>query len=240
VWLSGKAKRKLAVAGLLAVVLAMLLIFDMPAKKTWTDAVLPLSGMVIALDPGHGGPDGGAVSRDGLVEKDVNLEISRYLRDYLQEAGALVVMTREDDRDLAGEEGPGRRKTRDLHRRVEMIRERQADLVVSIHMNSITSSRWSGAQTFYYPENHEAKNLASLIQDELKKNLENTKREINTVQTVYLLKELTMPTVLVEVGFLSNPGEARLLADPHYQKKVAACIYRGMLRYVSGEKFGSI
>ncbi len=220
----------------------ILLTQEVPATRTWTYWTLPLSGKVIAIDAGHGGADGGAVSKQGLVEKDLNLAIALQLRDYLQQAGAIVVMTREGDNDLA-EEGTSKlskRKTQDLQKRAEFVKEKNANLLLSIHMNSIPSPRWSGAQTFFYPNLPENAVLASLIQDEIRRNLENTERLAATVNTVYLLKAMNeVPSALVEVGFLSNPGEASRLADSEYQKRVAASIYQGVLRFTAGEKWGS-
>lgn len=196
---------------------------------------MPLAGKVIALDAGHGGPDGGAVSREGTIEKDLNLAIVLYLRDYLQQAGAAVVLTREGDYDLAAPEirGYSKRKTGDLLERARQIESRNVDFAISIHMNSMPSPRWSGAQTFYYSGNEEGKRMAEEIQKELRIVLENTNRAAKTNDTVYLLKTLKIPTVLVEVGFLSHPEEARLLADEAYQKTVAAAIYRGILSYAA-------
>lgn len=121
--------------------------------------------------------------------------------------------------------------------RVRFIEEQQADLLVSIHMNSIPSPRWRGAQTFYYPNHADNANLAALVQEELRRNLENTDRVANRAdKKVYLLEAMKIPAVLVEVGFLSNPEEAGLLGTESYQRKVAASIYQGILRYYSGEK----
>jgi N-acetylmuramoyl-L-alanine amidase len=237
VWLNTHGKIKLAVVAVLLGLITYLLTYQLPATQTWTYWTMPLSGRVVAIDAGHGGPDGGAVSKDGVVEKDIALAISRHLRDYLQQAGAIVVMTREGDRDLAsaGERSLSKRKTEDLLKRVELIERSNADMLVSIHLNSIPSPKWRGAQTFYYPSNEEGKKLAGFIQQEVKSNLKNTDREPNTEEQFYLLKTLRIPAVLVEVGFLSNPEEARHLADPNYQKKMAEAIYRGILRYASGE-----
>jgi N-acetylmuramoyl-L-alanine amidase len=192
---------------------------------------------VIALDAGHGGADGGAVSRDGIIEKDLNLAIVLYLRDYLQQAGALVQLTREGDYDLASPETKGysRRKTEDLLQRADQVRKQQANMTISIHMNSIPSPQWSGAQTFYFPRNAESQRLASVIQTEIREMLGNTQRIAKKADKIYLLKTLEMPTALVEVGFLSHPEEASLLANEEYQRKVAAAIYRGILKFSSGE-----
>ncbi|MNI67788.1 Germination-specific N-acetylmuramoyl-L-alanine amidase precursor [compost metagenome] len=144
-------------------------------------------------------------------------------------------MTREGDYDLAqdGTKGYSKRKTEDLKQRVRSIEEEGADLFISVHMNSVPSNRWSGAQTFYYPNHEGNKALAGLVQEELRTTLENTDRVAKTVNTVYLLKMLKMPAALVEVGFLSNPQESTLLGDDVYQRKVATSIYRGILRYAS-------
>ncbi|MFC4778134.1 N-acetylmuramoyl-L-alanine amidase CwlD [Paenibacillus sp. GCM10023252] len=239
IWMNYRGALRIAVGVFVVLLTAILLTQDMPVSRTWTYWTLPLSGQTIAIDAGHGGADGGAVSKQGVVEKDLNLAIALQLRDYLQEAGAVVIMTREGDYDLAdqGTRAYSKRKTEDLLRRVEQIRESKPTLVLSIHMNSIPSPKWSGAQTFFYPNHPDNQRLAALIQDEMKRNLENTKRIAATANTVYLLKALEeMPTALVEVGFLSNPGESQLLADANYQRQVAASVYQGILRFCAGEK----
>lgn len=233
---------KKAVIGLcLLAVLAGLAIYERPAAKVWNYWSLPLAGRKIVLDAGHGGPDGGAVSKQGLIEKNINLAVTLYLRDYLQQAGAIVVMTREVDKDLAGAEtrGYSKRKTEDLKQRVRFIEEQEADLFISIHMNSVPSERWRGAQTFYFSNNGNSAALADLIQQELRRNLENTDRVAKVSdKPVYVLQALKIPAALVEVGFLSHPEESRLLGDEGYQRKVAASIYQGLLRYASGEGAG--
>jgi N-acetylmuramoyl-L-alanine amidase len=209
-----------------------------PEQTSWS--ALPLAGRVIALDAGHGGLDGGAVSASGIVEKEITLAIALLLRDYLQEAGAAVIMTREDDSEHVNPGVIGR-KRQDLTKRVEIVNNSNADLMISIHLNSIGSSRWRGAQTFYQPNRSEDHaRLAKLIQAELIRNLENTNRAAKPLdRNILLMREVNVPAALVEVGFLSNPEEAALLSSPEYQKKVAAAIYRGILRYASGEKLGS-
>ncbi|TFE23914.1 N-acetylmuramoyl-L-alanine amidase CwlD [Cohnella luojiensis] len=232
-----EALLRVGIVTCLILLTAAVFLSEIPSSRTWTHWTLPLTGKVIALDAGHGGADGGAVSRDGVIEKDLNLAIVLYLRDYLQQAGAIVLLTREGDYDLALPETKGysRRKTEDLLQRAERVRKQQANLAISIHMNSIPSPRWSGAQTFFSPKNKEGQRLATVIQSELRGVLGNTQRIAKKADTIYLLKTLEMPTALVEVGFLSHPEEANLLADEEYQRKVAAAIYRGILRFTSGE-----
>ncbi|MBA4542320.1 MULTISPECIES: N-acetylmuramoyl-L-alanine amidase CwlD [Thermoactinomyces] len=209
--------------------------FSDQVKDAW---YMPLSGKVIMIDAGHGGPDGGAVSQDGIVEKEITLKIARYLQDYLHGAGALVFLTRETDTDLAQPDTKRLRlrKAEDLMRRIYLIKEKNVDAFVSIHLNAIPSSRWSGAQTFYNPVREENKRLATFIQAELIRNLENTNRLAKQKGDVYILKHSPVPTALVEVGFLSNPEEARLLATDTYQKKVAASIYLGLIRFYTGKE----
>ncbi|GAA3411892.1 N-acetylmuramoyl-L-alanine amidase CwlD [Paenibacillus hodogayensis] len=237
VWLNTNGILKLVMSAVLVMMMIFLFTYELPSTRTWSYWTMPLSGKVIALDPGHGGPDGGAVSKEGLVEKEVNLAISLYLRDYLQQAGAMVVMTRETDRDLAGEgtKGYSKRKTEDLLNRVQFIQQRKAQMSISIHLNSIPSAKWKGAQSFYYPGNDEGKKLAESIQGEIKSNMNNTDRAIKSEDEFYLLKTLPIPAVLVEVGFLSNPEEARMMADSTYQKQIAESIYRGIVRYVTAK-----
>jgi N-acetylmuramoyl-L-alanine amidase len=203
-------------------------------QETWN---LPLSGKIILLDAGHGGPDGGAGTGETL-EKDIALNITLKVRDYLQQHGALVVMTRSTDTDLAdsGTRGYSRRKVEDLKNRLKMINDSDNDFFVSIHLNAIPSPRWSGAQTFYAPHHKENARAAKFIQEELVRNLENTNRKAKPISSVYILKHAKKPGVLVEVGFLSNPAEKANLKKDEYQEKVAASIYEGILRYFTNEK----
>lgn len=197
---------------------------------------LPLTGKIIVIDPGHGGPDGGA--GDSTVwEKDIALNVSFMVRDYLQQQGAFVLMTRETDVDLAdeGTRGLSRRKTEDLHRRLSMINESEADLLISIHLNAIPSPKWSGAQTFYSSHFAENARVAKFIQDELRRNLENTTRKAKPIHHVFIMKNAKMAGALVEIGFLSNPTERELLKQENYQQKIAASIYEGISRFFTNE-----
>ncbi|MBO8165304.1 MAG: N-acetylmuramoyl-L-alanine amidase CwlD [Brevibacillus sp.] len=219
--------------------LLLLFTYKIPDYSSWSTWTLPLAGTVIAIDPGHGGADGGAVSKDGkVVEKEVTLPISLYLRDFLQQSGALVIMTREEDKDLATPqaEREGKRKSVDIRNRVKFVNEHSPDFLISIHLNSFPSSRWKGAQTFYYPGFKESADMAYLIQDEIRRVLDNTDRFPQKTDDIFLIREVQCPSVLVEVGFLSNPDEARRLDSPEYQKAMANAIYQGILRHFAGEK----
>lgn len=236
-WLSGHAKGRVATTALMVALVVIVFTNQLPAAKTWTYWTLPLSGKVIVIDPGHGGADGGAVSADGLQEKDVTLQISLYLRDYLQEAGATVYMTRDRDVDLASEgtRGFSRRKTEDLKARAAIVRERRPDVFVSVHLNAIPQPQWYGPQTFFTPNHSDNAAIAWFIQEELRQNVVDTHRQAKRIRNIYVLDQSQVPTALVEVGFLSNRAEAANLGKPTYQQQLAAAIYRGLLRYASGE-----
>ncbi|AXI07658.1 N-acetylmuramoyl-L-alanine amidase CwlD [Oceanobacillus zhaokaii] len=198
---------------------------------------LPLSGKVIVLDPGHGGADGGAVGSDGTLEDDIALEVSKKLQNYLQQSGAIVHLTREEDKDLAAEgtRGLSRRKAEDIRNRLQFIHNKEADFFLTIHLNALPSKRWRGAQTFYYPSQDENKHLATMVQEEIIRNLENTTREPLKINGIYLLKHAKIPGALVEIGFLSNEEERELLKRTSYQEQMAASIYEGILRYSTEE-----
>ncbi|WP_308301696.1 N-acetylmuramoyl-L-alanine amidase CwlD [Neobacillus cucumis] len=233
------AKRRLKIISFITglILLFFILQHDFSENNSWKTWNLPLSGKIILLDAGHGGPDGGAESGETL-EKDIALEITKNVRDFLQQQGALVIMTREKDEDLADPDtrGYSRRKVEDLKKRLKMINHTDIDLFVSIHLNAIPSSRWSGAQTFYAPHYKENARAAKFIQEELRRNLENTERKAKPINQVYILKNAKKPGVLVEVGFLSNPRERSLLKKESYQEKVSASINNGILRYFTNEK----
>lgn len=236
IWLS---MRRLKIIGFSVGLLILFLIlqYDFLENDSMRPWNLPLSGKIIMLDPGHGGPDGGAGTGQTL-EKDIALEISLKVKGYLQQQGALVIMTREKDQDLAdpNTRGYSRRKVEDLKERLRMINDSDNDLFVSIHLNAIPSSRWSGAQTFYAPHFKENAKAAKFIQDELRRNLGNTTRKAKSISQVYILKNAKKPGVLVEAGFLSNPTEKANLKKDSYQEKVAISIYQGINRYFTNEK----
>ncbi|HZW67204.1 MAG TPA: N-acetylmuramoyl-L-alanine amidase CwlD [Pseudogracilibacillus sp.] len=218
-------------------ILLLLIISPQKIKQTlFTTEQLPLAGQVIVLDPGHGGPDGGAVAKDKekTTEKVISLEVAKMTRQYLEQAGAIVYLTRETDVDLADEftKGIANRKSEDIRRRLQFIHDKEADFFISIHLNSLPSARWRGAQTFFYPRFPENIQLARTIQDELVENMENTERQALQLNTIYLLKYAKVPGALVEIGFLSNEAERELLKQRSYQQQIAASIYKGVLRYL--------
>lgn len=194
-----------------------------------------VANRVIVIDPGHGGIDPGAIGQAGTLEKEVVLEISTKLKTLLSQAGAVVIMTRETDRDLSDPIGSvAERKRQDLTRRVELANRRKADIYLGIHANSFPSSIWRGSQTFYQQGQDDAQKLAQYIQREMRRVLKNTDREAKAGD-YFINRNTKMTSVIVEVGFFSNHQEEKLLTDPVYQHKVAWAIYSGLAKYMAGE-----
>lgn len=194
-----------------------------------------VANRLIVIDPGHGGIDPGAIGSGGTLEKDVVLDISKKLKTLLSQAGAVVVMTRETDKDLSDPSGSvSKRKHEDLARRVELANSKKADIYLGIHGNSFPSPIWRGAQVFYQHEQEDGKKLAECIQAELRRVLKNTDRQAKAGD-YYINRNTKMTSVIVEVGFFSNPDEERLMKDRVYQQKVAYAIYAGVAKYFAGD-----
>lgn len=202
---------------------------------------LPISNKVIAIDPGHGGVDPGAVSKNGIKEDEINLEIALKLKRLIEQSGGIVFMTRSTDQGLYTSESKTLRqmKTEDLKKRRELIDTSTSEILISIHLNSFTKSYYYGAQTFYKKGSEEGKQLAYIIQEELKNILDkDNRREPQQRDDIYLLKEVSIPAVLVECGFLSNSAEEKLLVDESYQEKIAWAIYVGIMNYFNEMNLG--
>lgn len=191
----------------------------------------PADSKMIVIDPGHGGFDSGAVSPSGIREDELNLKVALKLEKYLSEHNATVILTRETNESLAS------RKSEDMRKRVQIIRDSNPDIVVSIHMNKFPQSQYFGAQTFYMEGSEEGKRLAQCIQTKLLENLiEGNKRQIKAASNLLILKAGSAPAVIVECGFLSNPREESLLITDEYQDKAAWSIFCGILEYFANEE----
>lgn len=197
-----------------------------------TPQAFGIAGKTIVIDAGHGGLDPGAASAQGILEKEITLDIAKEVEHLLKRAAVFVVMVRHGDYDLAdsSEMDLFHRKRQDLARRVTIAEEAGADLYISIHANYFPSPIWSGAQTFYYEGHTEGMQLARSLQTELVRHLGPNHR-LARPGNYRVLRDTSMPAALVEVGFLSNPKEAALLTQKHYQKRIAAAILAGIIRY---------
>ncbi len=198
-------------------------------------SIFPMENVVIIIDPGHGGMDPGASGKSGVTEDKINLQISLKLRRIIEQSGGVAHMTRDDDSGLYsdGKTRIREKKNEDLRKRNEMINNSGAQLFISVHLNSFPQSQYYGAQTFYQKGDEKGKKLAEYIQEELKSVIDDgNHRMAKSIDTVYILRNKTIPGALVECGFLSNPREERQLQEDEYQKKVAWAIFLGIMRYL--------
>ena len=186
---------------------------------------------LVVLDPGHGGKDPGKVGADEELEKDINLAISLKVREKLEEDGMEVVMTREEDVMLSDGDADNK-KLEDLNSRIDIINKQQPAIAVSIHQNSYSDPAVRGAQVFYFTHSDKGKQAAEALQKELLEFDQENTRDIKANDTYYLLKKTEVPTVIVECGFLSCPGEAELLTDEAYQEELAGAIAKGIESWV--------
>lgn len=183
-----------------------------------------LKDKVIVLDPGHGGTDPGAVGLSGTTEKSVNLAVSLRVKALLEKAGAKVVMTHQDDRDVFG---PNASAVEELKARATVANARKADIFLSIHANASVSRDADGTATYFYQKTRYDSLLARCLQAGMMQ-VNGLKDRGSFPANFYVIKRTIMPAALVEMAFLSNPGEERLLNDPQFQQKVAEGIVRGM------------
>ncbi len=184
----------------------------------------------IVIDPGHGTVDPGVVHKgSGIEESKINLDVAQKLKKILSNRNYNVILTRE---------GETRKKIpiyQDLKNRVKVAKVAAADIFISIHVNQFPDSKYFGAQCFYFPQKEESKNLAMLIQEEIKiLQPENHRRAL--AKDLLVLRETTMPAVLVEIGFISNSGDRQKLMNADYRNKIAEAISKGIERYFNGDK----
>ncbi len=185
-----------------------------------------LLNKTIVIDSGHGGKDGGSVV-DDVLEKNINLQIALKLKEKLIKSGANVIMTRDGDFDLSSPNA-NRRKKSDFDNRVSLINNAGADLYISIHLNYLSDSRYSGAQVFYTKGNEY---LAEIMQESLASYLKTKMPAKKLSDTIYMYKKLKVPGILIECGFLSNENERNLLISEKYQEQIALAIIKGIISY---------
>jgi len=212
---------------------SMILIAREAAKYVLSDKTEGINPNLVVIDAGHGADDGGKVGINGALEKDINLAIALRVRDLLENQGIQVYMTRENDQGTYPKTGDNR-KLRDMQKRVELINKEKAALTVSIHQNSYTDERISGAQVFYYTGSQTGKAAAELMQAQMVETLDKENhRQAKENGSYYLLKNVRYPIVIAECGFLSNRKEAELLCDEEYREQVAWAIHLGIIRYLN-------
>ena len=197
-----------------------------------TQAVfVPKYQYTIVLDAGHGGIDGGCTGSDENVkESDLNLAIVKKMIPYFENFGFGIVLTRTDVGGLYDNDASNK-KLSDMENRKEIIQKSNANLIISIHMNSFPDTRQKGIQAFYQQNNVDSKELADTIQSHLIAHIDNARSFANQGD-YYILQCSYTPTVLIECGYLSNPEEESLLITDDYQEKLAYNIFCGVLKYL--------
>lgn len=183
-----------------------------------------LAHKIIVIDPGHGGSDPGAIGLGGLQEKNVNLAVALQVKGLLQKAGAKVTLTRETDIDVYG---PDASDVEELKSRTTIANNRKADAFVSIHSNSSVNRDVGGTSTYYYQKTAYDIMLAQTMQQSLLKAGGLVDRRVNATN-FFVNKRTTMPSVLVELAFLSNKNEEKLLGSPQFQQQMAQGIVAGL------------
>lgn len=190
-----------------------------PNRTTRSESVLtaPYGRIVVVIDPGHGGEDPGAIGIGGLREKDIILPISQQVAALLEQQGIQVVMTRSDDRFIS------------LEGRVQIARLSRASVFVSIHANSISLRRpdVNGIETYYFS----SQRLAETIHNSILQSVSTRNRGVRQAR-FYVLRNNSIPSALVEVGFVTGAEDARKLASPAYQRQMAEAIARGIILYI--------
>ena len=185
---------------------------------------------------GHGIPDEGASSNDGATESELNLQIAFKIEKLLKENGIEVILTRKNQYCIADSSTHTVRekKNSDLKNRIKIGNNSNADMFISIHLNSIPQEQYWGFQTFFKKNDDASKKIAISIQKNLKKVIEReNKREALVIVNKYLVNNVKIPICIVECGFLSNNEEAALLQQEEYQNKLAQGITNGILEYFS-------
>lgn len=183
----------------------------------------------IVIDAGHGGRDGGAVGSSGVTESELNLIYAKQLASLCDDFGIGVTMTRSDMNGLYDESASNKKKS-EMERRKNIINSSGADIMISIHMNSFPLSSSNGAYVFYAKGNNEGYSLAKSVQTSLCQSFDNARQYVS-VGDYFVLNYSTMPSVLVECGFLSNPEEETNLQSQEYCERFCYSLLVGILSY---------
>lgn len=203
-------------------------------RSTIQTVTLPVTNKVIVIDAGHGVPDEGAESKNGVSEAKINLNIALKLQKLLEQSGATVILTRSDDNGIYDVDSKTlkEKKISDLKNRVKIGNEASADAFISIHLNKISDQKYYGWQTFYKSSDENSIKLAKSIQNNLNKSIQKKNDRVPMkLDSIYIVKNVEIPITIVECGFLSNPEEEKELLKDEYQDRLAWGIYSGLVDY---------
>lgn len=221
---------------MVSIVLVPLLRSNTIQRVVTSRRIKPLDNRIIVIDPGHGGIDGGTNLGD-ILEKNINLEVGLKLKDLLIKKGATVVMTREIDESLDDHiVGNGSRHREDLNTRVRIINESKADLFMSIHVNYNKNGKRLGPMVLYHINSEEGKYLAEHMQVYLNDIITYKRMDITVKHSVmsgnyYIAGNTTIPGIIIEIGFLSNEIDRKLLLDLEHQNEIIEQITKGIISY---------
>ncbi|MCI8273747.1 MAG: N-acetylmuramoyl-L-alanine amidase CwlD [Clostridia bacterium] len=227
-------KKKITATVLGLFLMIFMFVFVSDRKEMVPTVSLPVSGKTIVIDAGHGVPDEGAESSNGTTEAETNLKIALKLQNLLEQSGTTVILTRSDENAIYDLDAKTlkQKKISDIRNRVKIGNESSADIFVSIHLNKIPQQQYDGWQTFYNGKSEQGKKLATLIQSNLNEAIQRENNRVaKTIENIYIVKHVEIPTTIVECGFLSNPAEEKLLLEDEYQNKLAWGIYNGIINY---------
>lgn len=227
-------KKKTVTAAVICLLCVMAFGLKAYEHGSQTAAALKVAEKVVIIDAGHGGEDGGAVGGDGTPEKELNLAVALKVQALLEQQGCTVFMTRSEDISLSTEEDNAKRqrKIADLNNRKNMIEQYGADAFVSIHMNTFPDKKYFGAQVFYAKTPEKSKQLAMCIQEKINEtDKENTRDAKDGTSGIYVLQNASVPSVVVECGFLSNEKDLQRLKTDEYRTKLAIAIFNGITKY---------
>lgn len=229
--LSGNGK--LFTNKILKTLFALISLSFLNSANVWAEIVHPHTFNIILIDPGHGGIDGGAVSKKGTIEKYLNLSISLKVKERLKKDGYNVLMTREDDNGLyAVDDNIKRIKIEDLNNRCRIKRDSLSTIFISIHQNFFKQSIYSGPQV-WYSGSPKSIMLAHVMQKNLNRDLGyNIRKELDAKGAYKVLRCYPyVPSIIIECGFLTNPKEEAKLNDDEYQNKIADSISKSVNEY---------
>ena len=219
----------------LVFIIVFFFVLSVNMASVTTTSLTVETGQVVIVDAGHGGEDGGTQSSAGVLEKEINLDISQKLGNLLKLMGYTVVYTRTDDTLHYGSDAVKQRqkKVSDIHYRMNIMQAYPESVFLSIHQNHFSESKYYGAQVFYSKNNPISKTIAESIQLNIREltQPENDRQIKPSGTDIYLLYNAKTPAVMVECGFLSNAGEALRLSDSEYQKKLSLAIAAGLEEY---------
>lgn len=205
-------------------------------KVKYVESQKILSRKTIVLDAGHGGKDSGTAASDGTLEKDINLGIVLNLYDFLRFSGINAVTIRNNDSECYPPKSDTSRS--DLYNRLDFVNNIDNSVLVSIHQNHFEDESEWGMQVWYTANEETSKILADNILDISKSFLQPENQRVNKVSdnSYYILYQASVPSVMVECGFMSNPEENNKLKNDKYQKQLSYTILMGINKYLTEEK----